>query len=497
MNIRFGWGPKISAQFAVVVLPLATLLFVQAWLDLRRSTQLSVQFPTHLAASAARKTYKQFVNGLSDAVDTGKLSAQSVAALHQAIEPLQDIARRTQAPDAIRLVDDIQSLSAKVSEQASLQQLLPLRAQITAVNEAIEHLDQQYETQTRSEIAAAQAGARQQLATVLVAAAVALALSILFVRTMIARLTTPLKDGIRIAQAIALGDLSASRAVSGRDETAQLLNALSAMTVSLREIVGQVRSSSDGIRAASTEIATGNRDLSERTDNAARSLQRTASGVEQINQAVSQNAAHASQANAAASVATDVARKGGEVIGQVVSTMGEIESSSRKISDIVGVIDSISFQTNILALNAAVEAARAGEQGRGFAVVASEVRALAHRSATAAREVRSLIKESVDKVQSGSSLVVNAGQTMDEIVQHVRRLSDLIAQIHAASSAQASEIGQLHGSIGELDQMTQQNSALVEQSAAASESMTTLAVSLNQAVSRFRLEGEVVHAERG
>jgi methyl-accepting chemotaxis protein len=190
-----------------------------------------------------------------------------------------------------------------------------------------------------------------------------------------------------------------------------------------------------------------------------------------------------------ATAASDVARKGGDAIGQVVATMGEIESSSRKISDIIGVIDSIAFQTNILALNAAVEAARAGVQGRGFAVVADEVRALAHRSSDAARQIRTLIHASVNNVKSGSTLVVNAGQTMKEIVLQVGRVSDLIGEINTAAASQAGEIEQLHGAIAELDQMTQQNAALVEQSSAASESMKTLAVSLTQAVSLFHLEG--------
>jgi methyl-accepting chemotaxis protein len=300
----------------------------------------------------------------------------------------------------------------------------------------------------------------------------------------------PVEQATRLARRIADGDLSNEQLdVEGRDETALLLRSLLDMQVSLARIVAQVKNSTDSISTASTEIAHGNADLSARTEQTASNLQQTASSMAQLTGTVRQSADAASQANQLASSASAVASRGGEVVSQVVSTMDEITASSKKIADIIGVIDGIAFQTNILALNAAVEAARAGEQGRGFAVVASEVRSLAQRSAEAAKEIKALIGTSVDKVETGSKLVQDAGTTMDEIVASVRRVSDIIGEITAASSEQSSGIGQVNTAVTQLDQMTQQNAALVEQSAAAAESLKEQAHRLAGVVGTFRLHG--------
>jgi methyl-accepting chemotaxis protein len=253
-------------------------------------------------------------------------------------------------------------------------------------------------------------------------------------------------------------------------------------------MVGQVRSSTDNISTASTEIATGNLDLSQRTEQTASNLQQAASSMEQLTGTVKQSADSARQANQLASSAAEVAARGRAVVTQVVSTMDEINASSKKISDIIGVIDGIAFQTNILALNAAVEAARAGEQGRGFAVVASEVRSLAQRSADAAKEIKTLIGASVEKVDSGSRLVADAGQSMKDIVSSVQRVTDIIGEITAASTEQSDGIGQVNGSVVQLDKMTQQNAALVEESAAAAESLKDQAQRLATVVAAFRLD---------
>jgi methyl-accepting chemotaxis protein len=286
---------------------------------------------------------------------------------------------------------------------------------------------------------------------------------------------------------IADGDLSGDTpAVSDANS---LMGALAAMQTSMRTLVGQVQASSIGIEAASQEIASGNQDLSARTEQAASNLEETAASMEQLTSTVRQSADAARQANQLASSAAEIAARGGQVVGQVVTTMDEINHSSKKISDIIGVIDGIAFQTNILALNAAVEAARAGEQGRGFAVVAGEVRNLAQRSAEAAKEIKGLIGASVDKVEAGSRLVADAGQTMSEIVGSVQRVSDIIGEITAASGEQSDGIGQVNVAVTQLDQMTQQNAALVEESAAAAESLKDQAGRLSDVVRVFRLSG--------
>ena len=313
-----------------------------------------------------------------------------------------------------------------------------------------------------------------------------------------ASITRPLARAVEVAQTVAAGDLSSridGAMAARRDETGQLLQALQSMSDSLARIVGQVRSGTDAIGTASREIAGGNLDLSARTERQAGSLEETASAMEQLTSTVQQNADNARQANQLAASASSVAHQGGQVVSQVVATMQGISDASRKIVDIIGVIDGIAFQTNILALNAAVEAARAGEQGRGFAVVASEVRSLAQRSAAAAKEITALINDTVAKVGSGSALVVQAGSTMDEVVTSVRHVADIVGEISAASGEQSDGISQVNLAITDMDQTTQQNAALVEQAAAAAEAMQEQAARLSEVVSQFRLAAEpVFHA---
>jgi methyl-accepting chemotaxis protein len=364
------------------------------------------------------------------------------------------------------LYDTVDPISSKISELIELQ--LRVAAEVNAE--------------------AASTYERMVLQTV-VLIAVAVVLS-LWVGWMVARsITRPISQAVTWAQTIAQGDLTSQVSVAGKDEVAILLQALRQMNDSLARIVGEVRQSAESVSTGSLQIAMGSADLSQRTEEQAANLEQTAASMEELTSAVQQNSDTAREARDLASGARSTAAAGGEVVSQVVSTMQEISASSRKIADIIGVIDGIAFQTNILALNAAVEAARAGEQGRGFAVVAAEVRTLAQRSAGAAREIKDLIGASVVKVEAGTQLVDEAGSQVRDIVTQVQRVADLIAEITNASQEQASGIFQVGQAVSQLDQVTQSNAALVEESTAAAESLKAQAARLVQEVSVFRLPG--------
>jgi aerotaxis receptor len=311
----------------------------------------------------------------------------------------------------------------------------------------------------------------------------AAALALSFMR----RVAEPLRRVAHAANRVAAGALDARANLDRGDELGQVARALDQLTVNLMAVVSDVRREAEGIRTTTEEVARGGDDLSNRTEQQAASLEQTAAALQQFAQSTHENAGHTSKASQIAAEASEQARSGGEAVERVVHTMREIETSSRRIGDIIGVIDGIAFQTNILALNAAVEAARAGEQGRGFAVVAAEVRSLAQRSAEAARQIKDLIGDSVGRVESGAQIVHDAGRTMADVVGAVRRVTDLIAEISAATGAQASEIEQVNAAVGHLDGMTQQNAALVEQSAAAAESLKDQAGRLVDAVNAFKL----------
>jgi len=355
-------------------------------------------------------------------------------------------------------------------------------AYMQAVMQLVEQIDKQSDEMT----AALQAGASQAARVLAVLAAIATISGVLVAWRITKSVTTPIARAGVIAQLIANGDLSEDIVVDRQDEIGLLLEQLKTMQGALRRMVAEVRDGTESINTATSEIAHGYQDLSMRTEQAAANLEETASSMDELTSTVSQTAESTRMANQLVSSARSAAAKGGEVVSQVVSTMDEINASSKKISDIIGVIDGIAFQTNILALNAAVESARAGEQGRGFAVVAAEVRSLAQRSATAAREIKSLIGESVSRVETGARLVAGAGGTMDEIVTSVQRVADIIGEIASAASEQSTGIAQVNIAVTSLDTMTQQNAALVEEGAAAAASLSQQAEKLSIAVAVFR-----------
>ncbi|MBI3284416.1 MAG: MCP four helix bundle domain-containing protein [Burkholderiales bacterium] len=367
-----------------------------------------------------------------------------------------------------------------------------LRGPSSKINSQVRGLvDQMVKLNVEGGVAAYQRGAgiyanSRIMIAMLLAASIALGLLLAY---LIARVVArPLQEALRVAQTVAAGDLTSHIEVGSRDETGLLLQALKEMNESLLKVVREVRQGTDEIALASTEIANGNMDLSARTESQASSLEETASSMEELTTTVRHNSDNARQANQLSHSASAVAQKGGQVVAQVVDTMGSINASSKKIVDIIAVIDGIAFQTNILALNAAVEAARAGEQGRGFAVVASEVRNLAQRSASAAKEIKELIDDSVEKVGQGTRLVDQAGSTMQEVVESVKRVSDIISEITAAGAEQSAGIDQVNTAIVNMEQMTQQNAALVEQAAAAAGAMQDQAANLSRVVGVFKLD---------
>ncbi len=393
-------------------------------------------------------------------------------------------------PIANKVVGLATTQKTEAAVKALVQECMPLLTQVVAQLQTFQDL---LNSQAASNAAAAQSAYQRDKFLMLLLSAASLMAGGFVAWWLTRSIVRPLGEAVAVAERVAAGDLTARIEVQSNDEAGQLLAALKQMNDSLVKVVGNVRIASDSIATGSSEIASGNQDLSQRTEEQASALEETAASMEQLGSTVRQNADNAKQANQLAMGASTVAIKGGEVVGQVVQTMKGINDASKKISDIIGVIDGIAFQTNILALNAAVEAARAGEQGRGFAVVASEVRSLAQRSAEAAKEIKGLISASVERVEQGTTLVDQAGVTMTEIVTAIKRVTDIMGEISSASAEQSAGVAQVGEAITQMDQATQQNAALVEESAAAAESLKQQSQSLVQAVAVFKL----AHGEGG
>ena len=420
-----------------------------------------------VSAEAAWKDYLS-----TDITEEEKALADRVGVLLDALAPRID--------DLLRLFDqqDHESLGSFI-EYRLFPNVSPLAANLQQLSALQEKLAMQAYEEAQAEL---------QRAIILVAAAVVvvLVLALLSAILIIRTITRSLDSAVHVAETVAKGDLSSKIEVTSKDELGRLMQALKGMNDNLIGIVNRIRESSESIATGSTEISTGNNDLSQRTEEQASNLQQTAASMEQLASTVRNNTDNAHQATALARDAAQTASQGGEAMEQVTRTMETISTSSRKIADIIGVIDGIAFQTNILALNAAVEAARAGEQGRGFAVVAGEVRALAGRSAEAAKEIKQLIQQSVNQVSEGTRLVGVTGQTIADVVRQVQSVSTLIQEISNASQEQSQGTGQVSDAIAQLDQVTQQNAALVEESAAAASSLSHQAAELNQLVSTFK-----------
>jgi methyl-accepting chemotaxis protein-1 (serine sensor receptor) len=387
------------------------------------------------------------------------------------------------------LVPAMAALSAHDFQQAGEVFQGPMRETFGPLRASVEALITHQQAMTKRDYETAMSVYASIRAAVIASVIAGIVLAVALGFFMIRAIVRPLDEAVRVADAVAAGDLTQQISATGNDEIGRLMRAMQNMNDSLTDTILRVRTGTDAITVASSEIATGNADLSSRTESQASSLEETASSMEELTSTVKQNAENARQANQLVVSTAEIAAKGGSVVSEVVVTMESIKDSSRKIADIIGVIDGIAFQTNILALNAAVEAARAGEQGRGFAVVASEVRSLAQRSAGAAKEIKALIEDSVVKVDAGGKLVDEAGKTMDEIVTSVKRVTDIMSEIAAASHEQSAGIEQVNQAVGQMDEMTQQNAALVEEAAAAAESLREQAGKLSEAVSVFRVEG--------
>ena len=425
--------------------------------------------------------------GLKDHAATLDKAFADLKAMPLSKESLEAIAKAQ--PSVSKYLESAAAVvKASAADAFSAKALMPpLQAAFSALEDELAAMSGTIEKQGEAINSAAKAGVGQTRRLMIAALVLATAAMVIGSLWLERRISQPVAHAVSVAERMAQGELQVSIEPSGNDETRQLLNALERMQSSFAGIVRDVKANADKVASASTQIAHGNQDLSNRSGQQASALQQTAATMDQLGANVRNNADNAHQANQLAMGASSVARKGGEMMGQVVQTMSGINESSRKISDIISVIDGIAFQTNILALNAAVEAARAGEQGRGFAVVAGEVRSLAQCSADAAREIKALISASVQRVEQGSALVGQAGATMDEIVTAIRRVTDIVGEISTASVEQNSGVQEVGRAVSEMDKATQQNAALVEESAAAARSLQQQAQQLVQSVAAFRL----------
>ncbi|WP_269106687.1 methyl-accepting chemotaxis protein [Massilia sp. TS11] len=513
MNIRnLRIGQRLAIGFGVVIallVVLASLSYVRiSSLNKEVSTLVNSRYPNTVMANQVKSDVNDATRSILSALiisDPKQLNKEldnigaRMSSANKAIDTLQKSTQEGQGQEILKQLSAVRdkfgpaatSLVEMIKGDQKDEALIKFMFSVRPLqNKYFEQLDkfvayQNAEMEKAGDDAAAISSTTG--VTILIVTLVAGAISLLVAFLSTRSITGPLTEAVDVAQRVAQGDLTSVITADSQDETGQMMEALRHMNDSLIKIVAEVRQGTDSIASASSEIATGNQDLSTRTEQQAMSLGQTSRSMRQLTDTVQQNADNARQANQLATKASEVAVRGGSVVSHVVDTMGSITESSKKIVDIIGVIDGIAFQTNILALNAAVEAARAGEQGRGFAVVAGEVRNLAQRSAAAAKEIKALIGDSVSKVREGSTLVEQAGVTMEEVVSSVRYVTDIMGEITSASQEQSAGIAEVSGAIADMDDTTQQNAALVEQAAAAAASMQEQAAKLARVVSVFKL----------
>jgi methyl-accepting chemotaxis protein len=482
---------RMYVQFAVAITPLACLIVFQLLSVSDLPERVNHDLGRYRTSNQAVASYHEFLNGVTDAVDTGKVPESALKALEAAHQAALSVQTDAQGPAAAALAG-LDKIAARLRQRNSLEALLAVRADINGTDAALKQMADASQQHLAKLVRDDDSAAREKNRTVAALAVLTLLLLAFMVRQMVTRITVPVAWAVSTARRVASGDLSQIVAPGKRyDGIGELQGALREMNDSLIAIVTRVREGSQLIALASDQIAAGNAQLSARTEEQAGSLEATALSMGKLTQAVQRNAGNAQKANALVKSASDVAVKGGAVVGQVVDKMNSISRASHNIVDIIAIINDIAFQTNILALNAAVEAARAGDAGRGFAVVASEVRNLAQRSAAAAQEIKTLIADSVAQIEAGGALVGLAGQTMEQIVASVRDVTQIMGEIATTSEQQNSGIAQVNDAVTTLNQVTQQNASLVEEARQTADAMRAQAARLVEAVGVFSLDGAV------
>jgi methyl-accepting chemotaxis protein len=480
---------RMYLQLFLAVLPLAVVFFFQMSSTSDLPAKVDKVLSIYDLSLKASTSYKNFLNGVGDAVDTGTFSNKALSQLDETQKLTAALLLASPSPEIKTSAESLAKLKEALAASNSIASVTPLKSEINAIDKALTEKIGEIKAQLSSLVNDDAKSSRVKNQISVIAALVTLLMLALIIRQMVNGVTKPIALAVNAAQHVSEGNLTSLIEVDRHDEIGNLQQALYDMNDALILIVDEVRTASQEIAAGTSEMVSGNSDLSARTEQQSINLEKTAASMEQLSTAVAQNADNSRQANELAQNASAVATKGGKIVAQVVETMELINESSSQVVEIVAVIEEIAFQTNILALNAAVEAARAGEQGRGFAVVASEVRNLAQRSAAAAKKIKSMIEHSTDQVSGGTKLVKQAGSTMQDIVTAVNRVTGMMAEIQIASAEQKDGILQVSDAVQQMNEVTQQNAALVEEATAISTAVLEQTKNLSTAVEKFKVPG--------